>query len=487
MMRYILVIDEGTTSVRVALFDTKKNKIVKLVRKEINLIYPHPEWVEMDALDVWNKTKACLLEITKNINTNDIYGLGITNQRETTIAWDKKTGKPLHNAIVWQCRRTKNIVENLAKSKLNNLIYKKTGLIPNSYFSATKMQWLLQNVKEVKQAAKANNLCFGTVESFLTFKLTNGKKYVTDITNASRTMLLNIKTLKWDEKLLKVFGVKKNYLPTIINNDTNVGTTNILKQPINIIGLIADQQSSLLGQGCIKKGSIKNTYGTGSFILANTGSKIIYSKNKLLSTVAYSINNKTFYALEGSIFTTGALINYLINKKKLAKDLPSLIKLAKQVKDNKSYLVPALNGLGAPYWDMSRKLEFIGNNKDKFHWSNAAFNAIAFRTTDIVNAIKKDLKLDIHNISVDGGLSQCEYLMQLQANALQMNVNVVESESTCLGCAFIVGLACGVYKNINEIKKLVNNQKTYLFKPDKYNKTKLLAWRRVINHARKVH
>ena len=295
-MKYILTIDAGTTSVRAVLFNTQKNEFVKIEKQPFKQIFPKPAWVEHDAEEIWQKVKDCVLKVCENINPNEIYGLGITNQRETVVAWDSKTGKPLCNAIVWQCRRTSKFCATLKKSKMSKVIHNKTGLIPDAYFSATKMKWLIDNVKEVKKSLTENTLKMGTIESYLVYRLTQGKSFVTDITNASRTMLFNIKDLVWDEDLLKFFGIPKNVLPEVVDNDQVVGSTNILGNEIKIAGLIGDQQSSLFGQGCFERGMAKNTYGTGCFMLVNTADKIIKSKHGLLSTIGYKCKNNISYA-----------------------------------------------------------------------------------------------------------------------------------------------------------------------------------------------
>ena len=452
MKKYILAIDEGTTSVRAILFDVEKNKIVKLSRQPITIVNPRVTWVEQDANDIWNKTLKCLKDVTSNIDLDDVYGLGITNQRETTIAWEKNSGKPLYNAIVWNDRRTINDCYKLIKSKHSKIIQDKTGLIINSYFSATKMKWLLHHVPAVAKAAKANNLCLGTMESFLVYKLTQHTVFVTDVTNASRTMLFNINSCRWDNQLLNIFGINKKWLARPVDNDKKVGFTTLLGKKLAIVGLIGDQQSSLLGQGCFHKGDIKNTYGTGCFMLANTGTQRIRSVNNLLTTIACRINNKTYYALEGSIFSGGSLINGMIAKK-VAKNHRQLAKLAKKVKSTNTYLIPAFKGLGAPHWLMEAQPQFINwdkaENKDKAY---AAYHALVMRNQEVFNAIKKDTKYSFKRLCVDGGLAMNKYLMHKQADVLQLPISIINLESTAMGAITLTGLATQAFKSLYKLE-----------------------------------
>lgn len=457
-MKYILTIDAGTTSVRAVLFDTQKNEFVKIEKQPFKQIFPKPAWVEHDAEEIWQKVKDCVLKVCENVNPDEIYGLGITNQRETVVAWDSKTGKPLCNAIVWQCRRTSKFCATLKKSKMSKVIHNKTGLIPDAYFSATKMKWLIDNVKEVKKALTENTLKMGTIESYLVYRLTQGKSFVTDITNASRTMLFNIKDLVWDEDLLNFFGIPKNVLPEVVDNDQVVGTTNILGNEIKIAGLIGDQQSSLFGQGCFERGMAKNTYGTGCFMLVNTADKIIKSKHGLLSTIGYKCKNKISYALEGSVFNAGSVVNWAIDNLGIASSPEELTNLAAQVDSNEGvYLVPAFTGLGTPYWDMDARAIIVGMTRatDKRHFSRAVLESMAFSSYDVLKTMQKDTKDKITELHVDGGASENKSLMQFQCNLLQTKLNKYNQESTCLGSVFMTGLALNVYKNLGEIKKLL--------------------------------
>lgn len=480
MKHYILTIDEGTTSLRAVLYDVKKQKIKRFERAFTKLIEPKPMWVEQDANDIWNKTVDCLKKVTHGIDLDDIYGLGITNQRETVVAWDKVTGKALTNAIIWKCRRTAKYCQTLKASKIAKTIQDKTGLLVNSYFSATKIKWLLDNVPAVKKALKTKRLCIGTIESYLVYRLTNCKVFVTDVTNASRTMLFNIHTLKWDEQLLKFFKIPKEILPAPVDNDKVVGYTNILGKNIKIAGLIGDQQSSLLGQGCFHKGDIKNTYGTGCFMLANIGSKPINSKHNLLITVANRLNHKTSYALEGSVFNGGSIINEMI-KQGIASNHKKFTRLAMKCKHTSVYLIPAFNGLGAPYWIMDASAKFINWNKDtkSQEIARACWEAIAFRNYDVFEAITKDIKLNVKHLCVDGGLSKNKYLMRLQSNLIQLPISIINLESTCMGAVICTGLATKAFKSLDDIN--FKAKKSYYPSKDKKDMQPMInGWKKVI-------
>ena len=464
-MKYILTIDAGTTSVRALLYDKQKEEIVKIEQEPFRQYFPKPAWVEHDAEEIWEKVKQCLVRVTRDIKASEIIGVGITNQRETTIAWDKHTGKPLHNAIVWQCRRTARYCEKLKNSRKAKIIQNKTGLVPDAYFSATKIKWLIDNVKEVRQALVDNRLCFGTIESFLVYKLTNGKSFVTDITNASRTMLFNIQTCKWDEDLLKMFSVPKNTLPRVVSNDEIVGTTSLFGGQTVIAGLIGDQQSSLFGQGCFEKGMAKNTYGTGCFMLINTADDRIKSKKGLLTTIGYKLKGEVHYALEGSVFNAGSVVDWAIQNLGIAKDPNELTELATSVKGNEGvYLVPAFTGLGTPYWDMDARglITGITRGTDKRHIARAVLESMAYSTLDVLKVASREGKFKIKELHIDGGASKNQFLMQFQADILGITLKEYNYESTCLGAVFMTGLATNVYKNISEIKKLLIERKRYI-------------------------
>ena len=464
-MKYILTIDAGTTSVRALLYDKEKEQIVRIEKEHFRQYFPKPAWVEHDAEEIWEKVKQCLIRVTNDVDAKDIIGIGITNQRETTVAWDKKTTKPLYNAIVWQCRRTSRYCEKLKKSPKSLTIQNKTGLIPDAYFSATKMKWFIDNVKEVRKALVDNRLCFGTIESFLVYKLTNGRSFVTDITNASRTMIFNIQTCEWDEDLLKLFSIPPKALPRVVSNDEIVGTTNLLGEEIKIAGLIGDQQSSLFGQGCFDKGMAKNTYGTGCFMLVNTGKDRIKSRKGLLTTIAYKLKNKVHYALEGSVFNAGSVVDWAINNLGIAKNPEELTGLATDLKNNEGvYLVPAFTGLGTPYWDMDARGLICGMTRgtDKRHIARAVLESMAYSVYDVLKNASREGKLKIKELHIDGGASKNEFLMQFQANILRVTLKEFNHESTCLGAVFMTGLATGVYKNLDEIRKLLVERKRYI-------------------------
>lgn len=464
-MKYILTIDAGTTSVRALLYDKEKEQIVRIEKEPFRQYFPKPAWVEHDAEEIWEKVKQCLIRVTNDVDAKEIIGIGITNQRETTVAWDKKTTKPLYNAIVWQCRRTSRYCEKLKKSPKIITIQNKTGLIPDAYFSATKMKWFIDNVKEVRKALVDNRLCFGTIESFLVYKLTNGRSFVTDITNASRTMIFNIQTCEWDEDLLKLFSIPPKALPRVVSNDEIVGTTNLLGEEIKIAGLIGDQQSSLFGQGCFDKGMAKNTYGTGCFMLVNTGKDRIKSRKGLLTTIAYKLKNKVHYALEGSVFNAGSVVDWAINNLGIAKNPEELTELATDLKNNEGvYLVPAFTGLGTPYWDMDARGLICGMTRgtDKRHIARAVLESMAYSVYDVLKNASKEGKLKIKELHIDGGASKNEFLMQFQANILRVTLKEFNHESTCLGAVFMTGLATGAYKNLDEIRKLLVERKRYI-------------------------
>lgn len=487
-MRYIITIDEGTTSLRVVLYDVKKNCIANIERRKFKQIFPKPSWVEHDAEEIYQKTLECFDAILKTIKIEEVYGIGITNQRETVVAWDKTTGRPLHNAIVWQCKRTKKFCEKLRKGKYGKYIYKSTGLIPDAYFSASKIKWLIDNVDGVKRELQNKNLCVGTIESFLVYRLTKGKHFVTDVTNASRTMLFNINTLCWDEKLLDIFNIPIEILPTIVNNDQVVGDAEVFDKPIKIAGLIGDQQSSLFGQGCFEEGMAKNTYGTGCFMLLNTGNKPLKSKFGLLTTVGFKTKDMVCYALEGSVFNAGSVVNWAIDNLNIAKDTNELTNLAYQIDSNDGvYLVPAFSGIGTPYWDMDARGIICGLTRgcDKRHIARAVLESMAYSSYDVLVAMQRDAHGRIIELNVDGGASKNEKLMQFQSDILGVKINKQNDESTCLGAVFMTGLATGAYKDIFEIRKCIKVEKEYL--PNKNLlvevKNNLLGWNKAVKRS----
>lgn len=485
-MKYIIGIDEGTTSARAVLFNVVKNQIEKISRAPFKQYYPADGWVEHDAEEIFSIVKSAILEITQNLTDKDIYAIGITNQRETVVAWSKKTGKPLYHAICWQCRRTANYCKKLKNSPLAKIVKAKTGLMPDSYFSASKIKWLLKNVPAVQLALKKNDLLVGTIESYLTFKLTGGKSHVTDVTNASRTQLFNIHTLSWDNELLELFGIPKHILPTIVDNCQNVGIAKIGKLRIPICGLIGDQQSSLFGQGCYKFGDIKNTYGTGSFLLVNTGSKPAQSEN-LLSTVAYKIGNRVAYALEGSVYNCGTAIDWVCDDLKLVSSPQEMDKLAGELGNNNGvYFVPAFTGLGCPYWNMDANGIITGLTRatTASHIARAVLEGIAYSVYDVFKVLEKESHSRPKHIYVDGGATKNNFLMQFQADMLNIEVDVTDGESTSLGAIYLAGLCSGAYKSLEEIKEKIEIKKIYIPLSPKYEmKKNLEGWKKAIKQC----
>ena len=449
MKRYIVGIDEGTTSCRSVLYDITKNEIVNISSQAFKSIYLNSGWVEQNAEEIYKKQLKTLKSVISNISEDEIIGVGITNQRETVVAFNKKTGKPIYNAIVWQCRRTADYIDSIPK-KIKQKIKQKTGLIADAYFSASKIKWLLENVPEAQKLLKEDNLCVGTMDSFLAYKLTG--RFVTDTTNASRTMLFNINTLKWDEELLKYFNIPKQILPEVISSAEVIGK--VLKYKFPLASLIGDQQSSLVGQGCIAKGKAKATYGTGGFILFNTGSEI-HHVNKILTTVAYTINGKTSYALEGSIYSASSTINFMQHSLGFFFNPSETENMAKSIKNtNGVYFVPAFTGLGAPYWNSDARGALVGINFDttKNHIVRAGLESMAYNTKAILDEMGGN-SVKINEIRVDGGCSKNKFLLQFLADML--NIKVVknkESEATALGAIFLCGIATKTFalKTINQ-------------------------------------
>ena len=457
-MKYILALDQGTTSSRAIVFD-HAGSIVAVAQKEFPQIFPKPGWVEHDPRDIWSTQAGVAAEaLTKaNVRAADVAAIGITNQRETTVVWDRATGEPVCNAIVWQDRRTANICDRLKARKLDRLIRRKTGLVLDAYFSATKVQWILQNVKGARARAKAGELAFGTVDSWLVWNLTGGKVHVTDASNASRTMLFDISKGEWDDELLKLFDVPRSMLPEVRSSSEVYGVTNLLGTPIPIAGIAGDQQAALFGQACTKPGMAKNTYGTGCFMLMNTGIKRIASKNNLLTTVAWRIGDRTEYALEGSIFIAGAVVQWLRDGLEFFRTAAEVEELAAGVSDTGGvYLVPAFAGLGAPHWDQYARGTIVGltRGSTKAHIARAALEGIVLQVMDVLKAMEADSGIKLKELRVDGGASANDLLMQLQADL--MNVPVVRpkvAETTALGAAYLAGLAVGYWKSQADIAR----------------------------------
>ena len=467
MKKFIISIDQGTTSSRVILFNTK-GRIEFVSQYEFKQYFPKNGWVEHNPNEIWSTTLKALKNVINKANKirGRIISIGITNQRETTILWNKKTGKPIYNAIVWQDRRTQEYCKKLKNKKYENDFRKKTGLFIDPYFSATKVRWILDNVKESKKLLKSNNLLFGTVDTFLIWKLTKGKQHLTEATNASRTMLFNINNNKWDHEILKKLNIPKSILPKVKNSADDFGKTDkkIIGKEIPISAVLGDQQAAAVGQTCFDKGSIKSTYGTGAFVIMNTGSKKINSKNKLLTTICYRLNNKTTYALEGSIFIAGAGIQWLRDKMKLIKKAPETEKIARSSNINDGiYVVPAFSGMGAPYWRPDARGLITGLTRDS-NWQSlvrATVESVAYQSYDLFNAMNKDgLKPRI--VKIDGGMVANNWFSQFLSDTI--NLKVIRPkvlETTALGVALFAGYQVGQFKSLNQIKKIWQKDKAF--------------------------
>jgi glycerol kinase len=465
-MKHILALDQGTTSSRAIVFD-HAGSIIAVAQKEFLQIFPRPGWVEHDPRDIWSSQAGVAAEaLTKaNISAADVAAIGITNQRETTLVWDRSTGAPICNAIVWQDRRTASMCDRLKARKLERVIRRKTGLVIDAYFSATKVQWILQNVKGARARAKAGKLAFGTVDSWLIWNLTGGKVHVTDASNASRTMLFDITKGEWDDDLLKIFDVPRSMLPEVRSSSEVYGQTTLLGAPIPIAGIAGDQQAALFGQACVKPGMVKNTYGTGCFMLMNTGTKRIASKHNLLTTVAWRIGDRTEYALEGSIFIAGAVVQWLRDGLEFFRSSPEVEALAASVPDTGGvYLVPAFAGLGAPHWDAHARGTIVGLTRGttKAHIARAALEGIALQVMDVLKAMEADSGIKLKELRVDGGASANDLLMQLQADLLKVPVvRPKVAETTALGAAYLAGLAVGYWKSQADIAKQWQTDKRF--------------------------
>lgn len=458
--KYVIALDQGTTSSRAIVFDSDQ-KIVGVAQKEFKQIYPKEGWVEHDPMEIWSSQSGVLAEVIARtgISQHDIIALGITNQRETTIVWDKNTGKPVYNAIVWQCRRTAKICDELKKIEgLDEYVKENTGLLIDAYFSGTKIKWILDNVEGAREKAERGELLFGTVDTWLIWKLTNGKVHATDYTNASRTMIYNIKKLEWDEKLLDILGIPKSMLPEVKDCSGTFGYANLGGKGghrVPIAGVAGDQQAALFGQACFNKGDSKNTYGTGCFLLMNIGDKMVRSQNGLVTTIAIGLNGKVEYALEGSIFIGGASVQWLRDELKLVSEARDTEYFARKVKDNGGvYVVPAFVGLGAPYWDMYARGAILGLTRgaNKNHIIRATLESIAYQTRDVLEAMQEDSGIKLSNLKVDGGAAANNFLMEFQSDILGVNVRrPVTLETTALGAAYLAGLAVGVWESKDEI------------------------------------
>lgn len=492
MERYVLALDQGTTSSRAIIFDKEQN-IYGMAQKEFNQIYPKEGWVEHDPMEIWASQYGVLQEVLAktNITPEQIAAIGITNQRETAIVWDKQTGEPIYNAIVWQCRRTADICEKLKSDGFDKYIKENTGLLIDAYFSATKVKWILDNVEGARAKAEKGQLLFGTVDTWLLWKLTNGRVHVTDYTNASRTMLFNIKELKWDKKILDKLNIPMSMLPEVRSSSeiygyVNLGGKDNIKVPI--AGIAGDQQAALFGQAAFNKGDAKNTYGTGCFLLMNTGEELVESKNGLLTTIAIGLNGKVNYALEGSVFMRGAIIQWLRDEMGMLADAQDSEYFAKKVKNNGGvYVVPAFVGLGAPYWDMYARGSIFGltRGSNKNHIIRAALESIAYQVRDLINAMEEDAGFKINTLKVDGGASKNKLLMQFQSDITNIEVcKPIITETTALGAAYLAGLAVGYFNTIEEISENWYGGENYNPNMELEEREKLYnGWKKAVSRA----
>ena len=485
---YIMALDQGTTSSRSMIFD-KRGNIISVAQKEFRQIFPQPGWVEHDADEIWSTQIGTMAEAVAkaDINMKQIAAIGITNQRETTVVWERSTGKPVSNAIVWQDRRTAAFCDELKAAKLGGLINQKTGLVIDAYFSASKLKWILDHVPGARQKAENGELAFGTIDSWLVWKLTNGEVHASDVSNASRTMLLNIHTAEWDDELLKIFSVPRSILPEVKASSKIYGVTgNIIPDShIPIAGIAGDQQAALFGQMCTQPGMVKNTYGTGCFMLMNTGTKAIASKNNLLTTIAWKIDDKVEYALEGSVFIAGAVVQWLRDGLKIIRTSNEVEELSASAGDSGGvYLVPAFAGLGAPHWNQHARGTLFGltRGSSKAHIAKAALDSIAYQTYDVLKAMEADAGINITELRVDGGATVNNALMQFQSDILHCKVVRPRiTETTALGAAYLAGLAVGYWKNIEEIQQQWQVDKTFSPQLETAKANELLnGWQRAI-------
>jgi len=490
--RYVLALDQGTTSSRAILFDSRGN-VVGMVNQEFPQIYPRPGWVEHDPYDILESQVSVAKKLlrTVNVEPNQIAAIGITNQRETTIVWDKKTGKPVYNAIVWQCRRTASMCDELKAQGLADLIKRKTGLVIDAYFSATKLEWILQNVPGVLEKAKKGEIAFGTVDSWLIWNLTGGKVHATDVSNASRTMLFNVSDLRWDEELLDMFNVPRSVLPQVFPSSHIYGVTDkdIFGVEIPIAADIGDQQAALFGQMCVRAGMVKNTYGTGCFILMNIGDKPIFSRSGLLTTVAWKLKDEVSYALEGSVFIAGAAIQWLRDELRMVESAQETEQMALSVPNSAGvYVVPAFVGLGAPYWDMYARGAIFGltRGSKKEHIVRAVLESIAYQTRDVVEVMCEECQTELKTLRVDGGASKNNFLMQFQADILNVPVERPKvNETTALGAAYLAGLAVGYWESMEQIESQWQLDRKFVPNMDEKEREELYkGWRKAVERAK---
>lgn len=491
MKKYIMALDQGTTSSRCILFD-KQGHICSMAQKEFPQIYPHPGWVEHNPMEIWSSQLAVVSEAMAKVGAGveDIDSVGITNQRETTIVWDKETGQPVYNAIVWQCRRTAAKIDELNEKGYASLIREKTGLVPDAYFSGTKVAWILDEVPGARERAERGELLFGTVDTWLVYHLTGGKEHVTDYTNASRTMLFDIHNLCWDKELLEMLNIPECMLPKVKPSGSIFGYTksSIMGGEIPIAGIAGDQQAALFGQCCFRKGQAKNTYGTGCFLLMNTGTEAVASKNGLLTTIAASCGEKVEYALEGSVFVAGAAIQWLRDGMRIIRSADQTLEYAYKADDTTGvYVVPAFAGMGAPYWNPYARGTIVGLTRgcEKEHFIRATLESIAYQTYDVIKAMEEDAGVSMAGLKVDGGASANDFLMQFQADILGAHVYRPDCiETTALGAAYLAGLTTGYYSSREEICENWELQKDFAPVMGDYTREKLLkGWKKAVKCA----
>lgn len=489
--RYIAALDQGTTSSRCILFDREQN-MAGMAQKEFTQFYPQPGWVEHDPMEIWSSQYGVLMEALaqSGADAGELAGIGITNQRETAVVWDKDTGKPVYNAIVWQCRRTAGLCEELkADPDFTAYVKDRTGLLIDAYFSATKVRWILDNVPGARERAEEGKLLFGTVDSWLIWKLTGGKVHVTDCTNASRTMLYDIRSLRWDETICKRLGIPMSMLPQVRSSSEIYGYVNIQGVEVPIAGIAGDQQAALFGQACFEPGEAKNTYGTGCFLLMNTGETPFVSKNGLLTTIAIGLNGKVSYALEGSIFVGGAVVQWLRDELGLISDSSDTEYFARKAADTAGvYVVPAFTGLGAPHWDMNARGAILGLTRGagRNHIIRAALESIAYQTADVLRAMEEDAGIPLRELRVDGGASANGFLMQFQADIMDRPLRrPMIRETTALGAAYLAGLATGVWKSLDDVRGSWTLDRLYEPAMGAEKREKLLrGWHQAVNRVR---
>lgn len=492
MEKFILALDQGTTSSRAMLFN-KKGEIVSVAQKEFRQIYPKPGWVEHDAQEIWSSQAGVAAEAVASagINGKALSGIGITNQRETTVVWDRESGKPIYNAIVWQDRRTSEYCDQLKEEGHAEMIQNKTGLVVDSYFSGTKIKWILDNVEGAREKAENGELAFGTIDTWLIWNFTQGELHITDVTNASRTMLYNINEMDWDDELLELMDIPKSLLPDVRQSSEEYGRTKttLFASKVPIAGIAGDQQAALFGQMCTEPGMVKNTYGTGCFMLMNVGEKPVKSENNLLTTVAWKMNEKTQYALEGSVFIGGAVVQWLRDEMSIIQEAKDIEYFANKVEDSDGvYLVPAFAGLGAPHWRQHARGIMVGITRgtNRAHLARAAQDSIAYQVLDLLNAMKADSGIEVKELRVDGGATVNDTLMQFQSDLLGEVpvIRPVITETTALGAAYLAGLAVGYWDDIEEIRKLWKVDKKYEQKMETAKVKELTkGWQRAVNAA----